>query len=170
MSVTKIERGDIFYINKSDATCGSEQKAGKPGIIVSNNKNNQNSETVEVIYLTTRPKPDLPTHVTIRSTSLVSTALCEQITSVSTKRLGEYIGMVSQSEMLELEEAMIASLGLCRGDTENADVTEHVYRSDKERMGDQRLIYESRKIAYLAAERDTYKKLYEGLLDRMMKG
>ena len=59
----KIRRGDIYYIDKYP-TIGSEQQAGRPAIIVSNEKNNQHSSTVEVVYLTTQPKADLPTHVT----------------------------------------------------------------------------------------------------------
>ena len=71
-----IKRGDIWYI-ESGYSVGSEQRAGRPAIVVS-------SGTVEVVYLTTQPKRDLPTHVTISSLSRESTALCEQITSVST--------------------------------------------------------------------------------------
>lgn len=115
MSASRIERGDIFYVHKNAPTYGSEQMAGRPAIIVSNDKNNQNSETVEVVYLTTQPKTPLPTHVTIRSTSRVSTALCEQITTVSIERLGDYVGQVSASEMTNLEIAMLASLDLICG-------------------------------------------------------
>lgn len=84
-----IKRGDIWYI-ESGYSVGSEQRAGRPAIVVSNNRNNQYSGTVEVVYLTTQPKRDLPTHVTISSLSRESTALCEQITSVSTERFGSY--------------------------------------------------------------------------------
>ena len=41
-----IKRGDIYYIDKYPTT-GSEQQAGRPAIIVSNEKNNQHSATVE---------------------------------------------------------------------------------------------------------------------------
>ena len=93
-----IKRGDIWYI-ESGYSVGSEQRAGRPAIVVSNNRNNQYSGTVEVVYLTTQPKRDLPTHVTISSLSRESTALCEQITSVSTERFGSYRGAVTDEEM-----------------------------------------------------------------------
>lgn len=67
MSASKIERGDIFYISQNGPVFGSEQMAGRPAIIVSNDKNNAHSETVEVIYLTTQEKAPLPTHVSISS-------------------------------------------------------------------------------------------------------
>lgn len=82
----EIKRGDIWYVRKDNYT-GCEQAAGRPAIIVSNEKNNASSETVEVVYLTTQPKKYLPTHVLIRSSERESTAICEQITTVSVDRL-----------------------------------------------------------------------------------
>lgn len=35
---------------------GSEQHADRPTVVVSNNKNNENSNVVEVVYMTTQPK------------------------------------------------------------------------------------------------------------------
>ncbi len=51
----EIKRGDIWYVSKDNYT-GCEQAAGRPAIIVSNEKNNACAETVEVVYLTTKPK------------------------------------------------------------------------------------------------------------------
>ena len=76
-SKSKLRRGDIFYVEKSYAT-GSEQYAGRPAIIVSNDKCNETSDVIEVVYLTTQPKNDLPTHVTVHSTGKASTAICQQ--------------------------------------------------------------------------------------------
>ena len=83
-----------------------------PAVVVSNQQNNRYGEVVEVIYLTTAPKRDLPTHVTIRSSGRVSTALCEQISTVSVERLGSYCGHVSDSELTAIENAMLISLGI----------------------------------------------------------
>lgn len=78
-----VKRGEIFYIERSYGQTGSEQVDGRPAIIVSNDENNRYSGTVEVVYLTTQPKNDLPTHVEIRSSKKPSTALCEQVNSVA---------------------------------------------------------------------------------------
>jgi mRNA interferase MazF len=104
-------RGSIWYVESGYST-GSEQRPGRPAIIVSNDANNKHSSTVEMVYLTTAPKHDLPTHVTIRSTSRVSTAICEQITTVATERIGSYCGTVTDAEMSSIETAMLISLGL----------------------------------------------------------
>lgn len=38
-----IKRGEIYYIQSYGNECGSEQRAGRPAIIVSNDKGNQSS-------------------------------------------------------------------------------------------------------------------------------
>lgn len=107
----EIKRGDIYYISKYP-TIGSEQQAGRPAIIVSNEKNNQHSATVEVVYLTTQPKADLPTHVTINSAPRESIALCEQVTSVSVDRIGDKMGQLTKREMAQVDIALLVSLDL----------------------------------------------------------
>lgn len=112
----EIKRGDIWYVESSYAAVGSEQRPGRPAIVVSNDKNNQHSSTVEMVYLTTQPKHDLPTHVTIRSTNRVSTAICEQITTVAVERISSYCGQASDEEMAAIDRAMLVSLGIQYGD------------------------------------------------------
>lgn len=52
-----IKRGEMFYISRGRASYnGSEQHADRPAVVVSNNKNNENSNVVEVVYMTTQPK------------------------------------------------------------------------------------------------------------------
>lgn len=109
----QIRRGDVWYVNSNDSI-GSEQRAGRPSIVVSNDSNNIHSTTIEVVYLTTAPKRDLPTHVLIQSIGRESIALCEQVSTVSIERLGNYKGRVTDEEMIEVEKAMLISLGLCR--------------------------------------------------------
>lgn len=42
-----MKRGQIYYIESNHQEIGSEQRAGRPAVIVSNDKNNENSTTVE---------------------------------------------------------------------------------------------------------------------------
>lgn len=114
MQQTKqIRRGDIFYIdNNGHQTVGSEQGAGRPAIIVSNDKANRYSPVVLVVYLTTQPKEDLPTHVAITSTKRKSTALCEQVTPVSVSRIGDYSGTASSKEMKMIDVALMVALAV----------------------------------------------------------
>ena len=163
------KRGEIYYI-ESYYTTGSEQRAGRPAIIVSNEKNNANSATVEVVYLTTQPKHDLPTHVTVRGTGKDSIALCEQITSISTDRLGEYCGECSKQELAALETAMMISLDLSVsvGQTKEVEVIKEVEKevpvSDGEEVKELQ-----RKLAVAEGQTDIMRKMYNELLKKVMK-
>jgi mRNA interferase MazF len=106
-----MKRGEIYYIQHPDAT-GAEINKARPGVIVSNDALNQTSEVVEVVYLTTQPKKELPTHASIEATGRRSTALCEQINTVSILRVGAYCGTCSEEEMEDIDRALRASLDL----------------------------------------------------------
>lgn len=108
-----IKRGEIYWVNASQLLpSGSVQKPDRPAIIVSNDIGNANSYVREIVYLTSSPKKDLPTHVTIRSAPQISTALCEQITTISDDQIGDYIGTCTTAEMMAVEQAMLISLGI----------------------------------------------------------
>lgn len=93
-------------------TTGHEQSGNRPCIIVSNDINNKHSFVVEVVFLTTKRKPLLPTHVRICSTYYNSTALCEQVTSIDKRRFLSYAGEVTEEEMRKIDEAIKISLGI----------------------------------------------------------
>ncbi len=105
-----VYRGEIYYIFKGEAT-GTEQMAGLPAIVVSNNIGNEHSNCIEVVFLTTKEKKPMPTHVKI-ACDVPSTALCEQIASVSKDRLGNYIRTCTDEEMKEIDKALLVSLGI----------------------------------------------------------
>lgn len=109
----RIKRGDIFFV-VDGTTIGGEQGANRPAVIVSNNVGNRYAPIVEVVYLTTREKASLPTHVNINSAKRPSIALCEQVTTVSKSRLEKRWGHVTAKEMRAIDEAVKTSLGLNR--------------------------------------------------------
>ena len=107
-------RGEVYYVYPTGNEIGSEQHAGRPAIIVSNNQNNKNSSTLEIVYLTTREKKPMQTHVHINAAGKLqeSTALCEQIFTVDKLRLNDYIGQLCDKEMQDIEFGLMVSLGL----------------------------------------------------------
>lgn len=185
-----IRRGEIFYIARGGATNGSEQFAERPAVVVSNDENNKHSGVIEVVYMTTQPKTDLPTHVTVRSTGRLSTVLCEQVSSVSTDRVNNYIGQVSEQEMKNIDIALMISLQLSGGGKTSKQYNETIqkqqeeieyYRNkiqamqqsleEKETEKPQEAAGEaSETVVRLETERDTYKALYEQLFERMLNG
>lgn len=188
--MNEIRRGEIFYIARGGATNGSEQFADRPAVVVSNDENNKHSGVIEVVYMTTQPKTDLPTHVTVRSTGRLSTVLCEQVSSVSTDRVNNYIGQVSEQEMKNIDIALMISLQLSGGGKTSKQYNETIqkqqeeieyYRNkiqamqqsleEKETEKPQEAAGEaSETVVRLETERDTYKALYEQLFERMLNG
>ncbi len=158
-----IKRGDIFYISRTPVI-GHEQFSGRPAIVVSCNANNKHCETVEIVYLTTQPKTDLPTHVMIRSAKFQSTALCEQVTTVSTSRLGDYYGSCTQEEMEKVDTAIMVSLGLCFGHAGQVEPCEHEIPEAEKTCAQSG----NETVAKLEAERDTYRTMYESLLSKVI--
>lgn len=184
-----IKRGEMFYISRGGASySGSEQHSDRPAVVVSNSKNNENSNVVEIVYMTTQPKTDLPTHVTVRSTGRPSTVLCEQVYSVSTERIGTYIGECTDKEMENIDIALMISLQLdgsmktskkYNETIKNQQEEIELYRSKIQAM-EQELkekakakpenTTSSEETIRLQTERDTYKTMYEQLLNRLVNG
>ena len=184
-----IKRGEIFYISRGRVSYnGSEQHSDRPAVVVSNNKNNENSNVVEVVYMTTQPKTDLPTHVTVRSTGRTSTVLCEQVYSVSTERIGTYIGECTDKEMENIDIALMISLQLDGSMKTSKKYNETIKNQQEEielyRRKIQAMEQElkekanaktenstsSEETIRLQIERDTYKTVYEQLLNRLVNG
>ena len=111
-----IKRGDIYYA-ELNPVIGSEQGGTRPVLIISNHIGNRHSPTVIVAAITSRvhTKAKLPTHTAIRDFEGLnkdSIILLEQIRTIDKKRLQEYIGMLSESEMARVDKALAISVSL----------------------------------------------------------
>lgn len=172
-----MKRGQIYYVKSHYQEEGSEQRAGRPAVIVSNNACNENSEVVEVVYLTTRPKNDLPTHVFTRSALAPSTILCEQIHSVSVQRIDTLIGELTEQELAAVDTALAISLGLDFPAPVMREPTEEELEKLVEEMKKKKLepvstppMESAAEVIKLETERDLYRQLYKELLETMTKG
>lgn len=159
LNTREVKRGDIFYItySKNFNDSYSYDTTGRPGVIVSDNHLNRGSEYVEVVYLTTKIKRDMPTHVDVFCKT-PSTALCETIHTVEKDRIGTYVRTVSDEEMEGIERGLRRSLGM------NVPV---VSVNEAEPNNDNGLASMQKEIQ-LTAERDMFKKLYEDLLSKVV--
>lgn len=170
-----MKRGDIYYIKSNFSEVGSEQHAGRPAVIVSSNGLNNNSEHVEIVYMTRAPKKDLPTHVTVRDTQATSTVLCEQVHTVSKQRLGDYMGGVTEQELAAIDTALAISLGLGIDSPppEMREPTEEeleAFLAEKLKDAKVEVLPPDPTVTKLETERDLFRGLYFELLDRMTKG
>lgn len=111
-------RGEVYYIFKGLGD-GSEMQSGRPGIIVSSDIVNRENTTVNVVFLTTQPKKDCITHVEIRSTNKISTALCEQVQTIDTDKIGNYMCNVTDSELASIELGICLALGIDLGSNDD---------------------------------------------------
>lgn len=178
-----MKRGEIYYIKSLFTEDGCETRANRPAVIVSNDSCNEFSPVVEVAYLTTQPKKDLPTHVFIRSSAYPSTVLCEQITSVSKERVNGYAGKCTKTELEAIDNALAISLGINFASAPAEPVVKMREPTEEELR---QLVEELQKhppkceepeeepddteLVVLRTERDIYKKLYGELLDSLVKG
>ena len=149
----QIYRGEIYYIH-AETTTGSEQCGGRPAIIISNDTGNQHAPVIEVVHLTTQPKKPMPTHVEIQSAPRPSIALCEQIHTVDKTRVSGYAGQLTADELRSIDNALRVSLGLGQADGANVLTAQQ----------------SNSPLAAVRAERDIYKGLYEGVIDRLIGG
>lgn len=171
----EIFRGDIFYIQKGGRITGSEQNQGRPAVVVSNDVGNNNSSIVEVVYLTTQEKNPLPTHTKVLC-QVPSIALCEQISTVSQERLGNFIRACTEKEMAAIDKAIMISLGINVPKQDNAEVD--ALKNELEEVRNQLELKEcgeqvnamtmDANTIKMETERDLYKGLYEQLLHKMI--
>ena len=123
-----IKRGEIYYIENTKLINGNQQAPDRLAVIVSNDMLNATSSVVELVYITTTPWADLPTHVSIRSTDKPSVACCEQVYSMNVSRLKARAGELSREELRAMDAALAISMGIDFGDAEPQVVEKVVVR------------------------------------------
>lgn len=147
------------------------ERKNRPAIIVSNDANNAFSPVYEVVFLTSSPRRDLPTHVTIRSAEQPSVALCEQVQSVGKEALQRYVGHCTAAEMEAIDCALMISLGLSEPYFTPAQPTIEYEEEeiDEDDWTLQELTFESAEITELRMKCELYEKLYNDLLTKIIK-
>ena len=180
-----VRRGEIYFFDKGPKV-GVEQQGGRPGIIVSNNLCNKHSEFVEVVYTTCQPKTELPTHVPIISTPKPCTALCEQIHTLSKKKIRCYYGEITAEEECAINKALAINLSLpdtsCKEDKDieieqvkllldaaleaNAGYEQEVQELTKQL---EQLDIDNKHNSNSSDEDSIYKTLYNELLDKVLR-
>lgn len=110
------KRGELYYADLSPVI-GSEQGGVRPVLIIQNDVGNKYSPTVIVAAITSQiNKAKLPTHIEL-SAELYglpkdSVVLLEQVRTLDKRRLKDKIGMLDNSKMKKIENALLISLGL----------------------------------------------------------
>ena len=109
-------RGDMYYADLGRGI-GSEQEGYRPVVIIQNNVGNKHSPTVIIASITSQTgmKSKLPTHYYIDAEDgldLPSIVLLEQLRTVDKRRLGNFIGHLSEKHICGINHALAVSIGL----------------------------------------------------------
>lgn len=115
-----IRRGDIHSVDLEPAR-GSEADKRRPAVIVSNDAANATAQrlgrgVITVVPVTSNVERIYPFQVLLPASETGldrnSKAQAEQIRSIAVERVGDRLGIVPNSIMLDLDEAMRLHLGL----------------------------------------------------------
>jgi mRNA interferase MazF len=106
----EINKGDIVWVENSKVA-GSEMAGTRPAIVVSNNKANQYAPVVTVVRLCSNERKPQPTHCTVKALKS-STAVCENVTTVSKERIGGYIRTATDEEVDAVDRCLRIHLDL----------------------------------------------------------
>lgn len=158
-----IRRGEIYYI----APEGKDPLEGKnrPGIIVSNDSANQFSNSVEVVYLTTKEQTrELKSNVTVSGTGTPSTAICGKVHTVPIERIGSYTGRLTDAEEREINRALLYSLGISGESEPEPEIVEN----GGAETPDKDTLTAAVQLATASATANLYKGLYEQLLNELV--
>lgn len=114
--MAEVRRGDVFTTDL-DPVQGSEQGGRRPCLVIQNDVSNAASPVVIVAAITSRPaKRERPTDVPLAPETsgldLPSRALLNQIRTIDKRRLGRYVGHLTDNEMAQVDDAIRISLGL----------------------------------------------------------
>ena len=114
MKVQKYKRGQIWWYRTGIKFDGNTYNEGKPRpvILMSNDIANEKSNCLIAIPCTTQEKKDMPTHIKFYIENTQNIALAENLMSVSTEKLTDYVGEVDDELLKELERIVIVALGL----------------------------------------------------------
>ena len=84
----------------------------RPCVIVSNNKNNEGSGTVNVIPITSKERRiDLPVHVYLENDG---TAMVENVLTIDKSDVGDYVRHLTYKEQREIEIALMIQFGVIK--------------------------------------------------------
>lgn len=109
------ERGDIYLVCL-DPAIGAEITKTRPALIISNDINNQLSDTVTVIPVTSAIEKVYPFETLLSSSNAAlskkSKVKCNQIRTIDKKRLLKPLGKISHHELREVDKSLLIHLGM----------------------------------------------------------
>lgn len=123
----KYLRGQVWWIGTAKEYIGTIQSPNRPYVIVSNNVGNRNAGYVMVVPCTTEIKRlDMPTHLECDINGKKNMIMCEQIKTVDTDALLNYIFTLDDSIMDKIDTALKMALGIVDKYTKTIEKSENL--------------------------------------------
>jgi len=106
-----MKRGEIWWVS-FDPSVGGEIKKKRPAVIISNDASNKFLNRVQVVPLTSKIGSIYPSEALVIFEGKESKAMTDQLATVSKTRLFRRGGVIGQSDMRKIEEAIKIQLGI----------------------------------------------------------
>lgn len=106
-----VKRGSVYWVNL-DPSIGSESKKLRPAVVISNNIQNELSDRVVVVPITSKVDRVYPFEVKTIIEGKIAKIMADQIRAVDKVRFTKYICEISRDTMQALEEAVKLTLNL----------------------------------------------------------
>lgn len=100
-----VKRGDVYWVHL-DPAIGSEIKKTRPAVILSNDIQNKMSVRYIVGPITSQVKKLYPFEALVKLDGKTSKVSLDQVRTIDARRLGRFIGHLSEHELRDVNGAL----------------------------------------------------------------
>lgn len=147
-----VRRGEVWWVD-AGISVGSEEKMGRPGVIVSGDSWNQRYNTVNVVYTSSQVVKGDPTRPKIESLGKNSRATCNHVYTVDKSRLDRKVCELTEPEMIRVAGALAVVM----------QIPQYHHNAKPQPKPE-----EPADVVALRCERDMWKGMYDKVLEMLV--